>query len=838
MFKFFGIDQLLVLLARKLMFTWVRTQVFPLDIKTLGIDPDKPVCYVLQTRLLSNLLVVETESRALGFPAALSALKTGGLKEGSRFLFLQRGQWSPLKRASHYASSPRLKRLVAATHADQNQEVQLVPVTILWGRSPDKEDSLLKIAFADSWSTPGSMKQLFTVLLHGRNTLVKFGEPVSLRQLADESESEEHTLRKINRLMRTHFRRQKELALGPDLSHRRTQINAMIEAPAVQQAILAEAQQSSRSLYKVEDSARRYAWEISADYSYATIRSLDIFLTWLWNKLYDGVSVHRLDEVAQLAEGKEIIYVPCHRSHIDYLLLSYVIHDHGMMVPHIAAGANLNLPIVGGILRRSGAFFLRRSFKGNNLYAAVFNEYLHMMIQKGYPIEYFVEGGRSRTGRLLSPRAGMLAMTVQSFLRDHERPIVFVPVYFGYEKLMEGSTYVSELAGKPKQKESLWGVLKTLKSLKKTFGKVHVNFGQPIALADYLDNKHEAWREELVDSQQRPGWFTPAVDGLADEIVTHINSAAVVNPVNLLALTLLATPKHAMDCAMLARQIELYQRLLREAPYSERIEVSPLSGEAIIAYGEGLKLAQRVRHPLGDMALLQPEQAILLTYFRNNNLHLFAIPSLLACFLINNHQLTREELVGLVQTPYPFLQAELFLHWPEAAVAGVVERYLDVLIAAGLVAVRPGSNLLSAPPITSSEFAQLRVLSQAVRQTLTRYYMTIALLTQQGSGKINRKRLEELCHLLAQRLSILNEFNTPEFFDKAIFKGFIAALRGKGLLEEHDDGLLYFDLNLQAVAGQSLYILPGEVRETILHITQVDEQAVDAALAAAARKKA
>ena len=137
-----------------------------------------------------------------------------------------------------------------------------------------------------------------------------------------------------------------------------------------------------------------------------------------------------------VANDKEVIYVPCHRSHFDYLLLGYIVYEEGLHLPHIAAGINLNMPIVGPILRRGGAFFLRRSFRGNRLYAAVFDAYLHEILVRGHSIEYFVEGGRSRTGRLLAPKAGMLAMTVNSYIKDPKRPVVFVPIYFGYEKLI------------------------------------------------------------------------------------------------------------------------------------------------------------------------------------------------------------------------------------------------------------------------------------------------------------------------------------------------------------------------------------------------------------------
>ena len=126
------------------------------------------------------------------------------------------------------------------------------------------------------------------------------------------------------------------------------------------------------------------------------------------------------------------------------------------MVPHIAAGINLNMPVVGRLPAQGGAFFMRRSFKGNTLYTMVFMKYLGLMMARGHSIEYFIEGGRSRTGRLLQPKTGMLSMTLRSYLRDPRRPIVFLPVYFGYERLVEGKTYIGELSGQPKEKESVF----------------------------------------------------------------------------------------------------------------------------------------------------------------------------------------------------------------------------------------------------------------------------------------------------------------------------------------------------------------------------------------------
>lgn len=824
-----------LLIARKLLYVFVRTTVLPEDLRQLGIDPAKPVCYVLQTRFLSNLLVLETETRKSGLPRALKPMTALPQEDRSLFFLTRSDNPSPLQR-NRFEYSPRFLRLVEAVRGNPELDVQLVPVTILWGRGPDKESSLFKILFADSWATPGIFKQFITILLHGRQTYVKFSSPVSMRTIVAENLSEEITLRKLARVLRVHFRRQREVAIGPDLSHRRTLVNSILNAAPVQAAIVQEMADKKISRDKASERALKYADEIAADYSYPVIRFFDVLLTWLWTRLYDGVEVHHFESVRAAAQDHEIVYVPCHRSHIDYLLLSYVIYHRGLMTPHIAAGANLNMPVVGSLMRRAGAFFLRRSFKGNFLYGAVFNEYLHLITAKGYPIEYFIEGGRSRTGRLLSPRTGMLSMTLRSYLRDHNRPIVFIPAYIGYEKLMEGKTYVGELAGKPKQKESIWGVIAAARKIQKTFGKVHLSFGEPIYLEKLLDEEFPAWREAAVPEDQKTPWMASTIDRLAQQINTNINGAAAVNPVNLLSLVLLSTPKHAMDEEALVTQIDIYRRLLAAVPYSDRIQVTPLKGEEIIAYGEQLKILHRIRHPLGDMIGVNDEQAMLLTYFRNNVLHLFTLPSLIACLMQHNNELYRVQVIQLVKNIYPFMQSELFLPWCNQSVEKVINQWLDAFSDAGLLIAR-NAEQMTCPSPNSEAYAELNVLAQGVRQNLERYYMTVSLLTQQGSGRISQKRLEDLCQMLAQRLSILHEFSAPEFSDKALFRNFVETLRNTGVVTVDGRDHLRFDDRLVNIASEARLILSAEIRHSIQQITRVTDAEIEAAMAEKEKKE-
>ena len=187
------------------------------------------------------------------------------------------------------------------------------------------------------------------------------------------------------------------------------------------------------------------------------------------------------------------------------------------------------------MLRRGGAFFLRRSFGGNATYTAVFTRYLGTILARGHSLEYFIEGGRSRTGRLLQPKTGMLAMTVRGYVRTPERPVVFVPVYFGYERLVEGRTYIGELSGRPKEKESVLGMLRTLPELRSRFGKVYVSFGEPLPLARPAGAARPGiGRRARAVAEEKPAWLAPLCDDLAHQIMARINAAACVTPVNLL----------------------------------------------------------------------------------------------------------------------------------------------------------------------------------------------------------------------------------------------------------------------------------------------------------------
>ncbi|MEN1971651.1 glycerol-3-phosphate 1-O-acyltransferase PlsB [Luteimonas sp. MJ204] len=811
----------------------------------LSIEPQGPgdsldgrqVCYVLEDYGMSNALILDRACREAGLPSPLVPLPGDLLGRKRAYVALSRRnagsaldlatriatQRKPEKKKSH---SDSLARLLEAHHEDPALDVQLVPVSIFVGRAPDKNSGWFSVLFSENWAIVGRFRRLLAILLNGRDTLVRFAPPVAVRDIIAEGLEPEREVRKLSRLLRTHFNRIRAAVIGPDLSTRRLLVDKVLSSGPVREAIADQARREGGDAAKGQAEAWKkahgYAYEIAADYSHPVVRSASFLLTTVWNRIFRGVLVHHLDQLKAVAPGNEIVYVPCHRSHMDYLLLSYLLYTRGIVPPHIAAGINLNLPVIGTILRKGGAFFIRRSFRGNALYSAVFTEYVAQLVAGGYSIEYFIEGGRSRTGRLLQPKGGMVAMTVRAFVRQPTRPVLFQPVYIGYEKLMEGNSYFDELSGKPKEGESIWALLWGIpKVLRQNYGQVVVNFGEPIALADVLAEHAADWDGKPLSDEDKPQWLATTVDATAQRIQERVNSAADVNPINLLALALLSTPKHAMGEGDLTAQIVLSKKLLAEVPYSALVTVTPHSPEQIIAHGEEIGVLHRVVHPLGDVLRVDGETAVLLSYFRNNVVHLFTASAWIACCFLHNRRMARETLLRIGRGMYPFLQGELFLPWDEEGFSARIDATIDLFVREGLLerVSEDDGGILARQAGQSDEVFRLRAIGHPLQQAFERYYIAISVLAKNGSGALGAGELESLCQLAAQRLSLLYAPAAPEFFDRALFRGFIQKLREMGLVRLDQNSKLAFDERLASFARDAKLILGRELRHTIEKIS-------------------
>ena len=775
---------------------------------------------MLPLRSLSDLIVLDIVCAAHGWPDPLGVIRIGETDEKRRFVFLARpAGWQ--RRNTMQTYSARLMRLTADPEAAL-ANVALLPVQIFWGHTTQREHSLIAQLFSENWAVTTRLRRLINLVIARRRIVVHLGAPLNLAEAGDGDDN--RRFRRCARLLRVRLHGQKLATLGPDFSHRRTLVDQVVksrqvqaaiertlanEAPAVPsdqgarwrravQALTRTERDAGKRARRLQGRARKAALGIASDMSYPTIVGLAALLRAFFKRIYDEVALNGLERVTELAQTHTLVYMPSHRSHTDYLLLSLLLFDRGLMLPHIASGENLNLPVVGGLLRRGGAFFMRRSFHGDPIYAAVFSEYLYQVYRRGHCVEFFPEGGRSRTGRLLPARTGLLSMTLDHAERGLPRPIALVPVYLGYERLVEGGAYVDELRGTAKRRESFSDILRGLRFIRQRHGRVDVNIGEPLRL--------DEWR-----SAQRTNGDAAA---LGREMLMRVNRSASVNPVNLTAMTLLCAPQLAMKASELAAQIDCCLDLLRRDAAHQDYRITPLNGAEVVARLTHLGLLSQETESFGEVVAAEPAAAVLMTWYRNNTAHVLALPSLIA-FLVENRRtpLGIERLERMVATIFPYPAWELHIRMAP----GDTARWVGHLTACGLI--RNSSAGLRPPPADSPESRRLHLLAGIIRQTMERQYIVLSLLTRTGAEAPTRGDLKAQSQRIAHKTARLCGINAPEFFDQRLFDGFVDKLIDDGVVFEQGDGenrRLGYSPVLDEVMRASVRVIDSEFRHAVL----------------------
>jgi len=769
-------------------------------------NADQPLFYITKVSSASDLATLMRVCRQLGLPAPDEDVQLGAVRL-PRTLYLE----NPKTLSGHQrpTSALQLGQQLLQAHLAPGQNAQLVPVSINWGRAPGKEASVK--AIIGEQAAPNWLKKLFIVLISGRHTMVQFSNAMSLREMATQYGSESDTAHKLLRMARFHFYRQQLAATGPRQPDRDALFNALLGSASVRQAIEDEAIQKHISPTTARQEALLLLEEIAADQRESTVRVGDRFLRWLFSKLYTGIQVRNNEQVRDLAQrGHEIVYLPCHRSHMDYLLLSYVIYQQGLASPHIAAGINLNFWPIGKVFRRGGAFFIRRSFSGNKLYSTVFREYLTQLFRKGYAVKYYSEGGRSRTGRLLQPKTGMLAMTIQAMLRGIDRPVTIVPVYMGYEHVMEVGTYLRELKGLNKTKESAFGILKAATKLR-NYGFGFVNFGEPLSVNQYLQQQIPDWKSAIDPLEPpKPDWLNPLVAQLAHEVMLRINQSAAVNSINLLATCLLSAPQQVLPQQQLLSQMNLYLRLLQEVPYHPNVTFAPGHATDWLEHAQRLQKVQVLQDNFGALVRFAPHDQVLMSYYRSNISHLFMIPAIIVTALLRQ-QHTTETLQQLCQQLQPLLEQELFL--APQQLHEYVDGILKFLLRNELIHAADASAELS---VDEPKRAQLELLANLADAVLQRYSMVLQLIS--NSEPMERDTLEQQAHQLALRLSTLHGLDSPEFHDKRLFVTLINALKDQGYLHADADYKLQMSDTFNGLDSTIRQLLPAPVEAGICQI--------------------
>ncbi len=736
---------------------------------------DENTVFALPIDSAGDLMALAAANQKLQFPSPLDKLTPSDLE---RFICL--------KDPKYIISEQKIKRQdtenLEAILDLQRDKLLIVPVSFFWGKHPDKQQSLFKIIFSPSWRTSSSIKKFFKIIFHGRNLIIKFQKPLQVEELIDHTNSNGKNSQLISRYLRALFRRSKQAMLGPDISHRRTMVRSLVKNIHVRDEINKQSNGRIPRKRRLVKKAYKYAREICSDLNYPIVRMLVRGFTWFWNTRYEGLNIRNIDEIKDISKDNALVYVPCHRSHIDYCALTFILYENGLMLPQVAAGNNLNLPIIGSILRGAGAVFMRRSFMKNTLYSTVFFEYIRSLMIRGSSIEFFPEGGRSRTGLSLPSRPGLLSLVLRSFASLKGQKVKIVPIYIGYEKILEGQSYLSELSGSQKKRESLLDPFKVLRDFNNYLGNAYLSFGKPLDLEEFLqENVSEDFHIE--SPLDKPDWLKPTTSLLGDEIVRSINNSVAVSSTSLFAISLLTDPTQALNKETLKARISFYLTLLSKSDSYKDVWITEKDPEKIIDRSERLKFIKHQLIGSDEVYRPSPTEVATLSFYKNNISHLFMLYSLICESVRYIEKISKEDLHALIQMVYPIISREYFLQASQIE-GKEIENALKTLIKQGILDSK-GPGTYSKPDNNGDHLNKYLSLCNICEPSLKRFYITMSVLWKKKN--ISKDKLQADCDLIANELERLEGWPYPEFSDKTKFQNFLDLLITERYVKEDQE---------------------------------------------------
>ncbi|RLB57926.1 MAG: hypothetical protein DRI90_17385, partial [Deltaproteobacteria bacterium] len=384
-----------------------------------------------------------------------------------------------------------LESLLALQAAGGEREIMMMPQTFVWGgRSERLGWSLVDTIFGPA-DFPGELRQAAQFLANRGKCQLRAGEPLSLREFLQRQGSDQPTpalLRQLTYALLRKVERERRTIVGPARKAPDRLREEVVQSPKLQK-VIRELAGPGEGRALLTDKARVILKAMQTIPDPETARGFEMVAETVLEHVFAGFDIDRegLERLRKVCCDGAVILLPSHRSHVDYLLISCLLLRNSIQAPAIAAGENLSFFPAGPLLRRGGAFFIRRRVRGDRLYAAVLNAYLRRLVRDGHMIEFFLEGGRSRTGKLLPPKLGLLNMIVAAALSLNSHRIFFQPISIGYERLMEEGAYARELSGQKKQKENAAALLGIRRVLTDRWGRVNVQFGQPFELSELRD---------------------------------------------------------------------------------------------------------------------------------------------------------------------------------------------------------------------------------------------------------------------------------------------------------------------------------------------------------------
>ena len=662
---------------------------------------------------------------------------------------------------------------------DSEEPIHLVPLAIFWRKGPRSRRRFLNL-FYGAQTRPSDLAKVTSFFTTYRDLAVKVGESIDLRAfIADRRAQGEYAVaRMVRRSILMFLYREEKVVEGPTLQPRGKIQEIVLADAGVEEAIRRRAAPRGVPIEVARADAQAMFVEIAAHMSSTFLAILNFFVSAIIRRLFASVEVSGIEKVADYAKRHPLVLLPSHRSYFDFLIVSSLFYANYLIPPHIAARENMAFGPFGYLFRRAGAFFLRRSFD-DPLYKEVFRSYIAYLVSTGVTQEFFIEGGRSRTGKTLAPRLGMLSWDVDAFLASARRDLFFVPIAITYERLVEEGAMVEELEGGRKREESVLGLVRARKYLQRRFGSVFVNFGEPISLAEALGPRRASFaRDPSPECQAEKRAF---VERLGHRIVERINWAVVPNATSIAACTLLGERSRGLRRRDLVTRMQEIVDLLR----LQGVRFTPALLHDVGEFHESIAsllrsdLIRSTPDPRGEILYFEESERRVLDFYRNSIVHFVVAPSFLARRLLasGSDEDPRQDLAWWLDLFY----YEYFTPRGEV-LAAHFDAFIDHFQRFGWVERHEGG--LRA---TEKGVGILRFLAEQTEGIVEAYWATFAaVLAVQGA--LTARGLARAAREQFERAQLLGEVGRPEASNPVTFANAIDLLVRRGVLARGEPG--------------------------------------------------
>lgn len=687
--------------------------------------------------------------------------------------------------------------------------IYIVPQLILYDRSPQTTRLSITDVIFGTPERPGRLRRLWMMLKRPGKIWIEAAEIVCIKDFLQTPEAARLNQKSqaiyLRRYLIDQINRHRQSITGPILKSRTEIIQGVMTHPETQKIISEYAAEHKVPINKAQKEAADFLDEIAANYNLKIVRLFDICLKWIFRAMFDGMAVDQegLSKIRQASKAGPLVLVPCHKSHLDYLILSYVFYHNNLPCPHIAAGRNLSFWPIGPLFRGGGAFFLRRTFKGEPLYPKIFSAYINKLLTEGFHMEFFIEGGRSRTGKLLPPKIGFLSLLVDAYMKNNWEDMLFVPIFIGYDRVLEEKAYIHEMEGGRKSPESLVNVLKARKFLKKKFGKIYINFHEPFSIKEHFNSGQTPFAKLGREEQKQQLHF------FGEKIINAVNNESVITPHAVIAAALLNCSHKRIYYRQLLTHAETYMNYLSfrgvkmaDTLYIDRQGAFETVLDTFISnkYIEKSVTSNKGGTPPNPIFKIHESKRPNLEYYKNNGVIFFAPAAYtsLSILALDAFQFTAADLHG----HYAFLKdffCKEFIFDPTEEIEPAIRKNLKAFIEDAILTPHP--TLPDTYNLTSAGFRKLNLFAGFLTAYFEAYWVVLNFYLRYTKGPIlEHKNYTKKIQALGSRMYKRNEVLRNEGLSRGNYKNAVTFFTHQGLLNpENEEDKQLLELYMEKV---------------------------------------